>query len=210
MTPGSPRLDAAIIAVGSELLTPEKTDTNSLFITQVLNELGIVVAFKSIVGDNREELEAHVAYALSRHRVLILSGGLGPTDDDLTREAVADVLGLELIEDPAITARIRARLERRGVPMPEVNRRQAMVHRGGRSLANPNGSAPGIVIEAGGKLVVLLPGPPRELQPMLAALCAEGGVIADRAGRERLFTVSLFTNAMCRASFARSPVRCSS
>src|SRR5688572_25853002 len=111
---GAPRRDAdaltaAIIAVGSELLTPEKTDTNSLYITQVLNSLGIVVAFKSIVGDNRLELQSHVAYALSRHRVLILTGGLGPTDDDLTREAVAAHLQLPLDEDSSIVDHIEKR-----------------------------------------------------------------------------------------------------
>lgn len=89
-------LTAAIIAVGSELLTPEKTDTNSLYITQVLNDLGIAVRFKSIVGDHRDELASHVAYALSRHQVLILCGGLGPTDDDLTRDVVAAHLGLPM------------------------------------------------------------------------------------------------------------------
>ncbi len=92
-------LSAAIIAVGSELLTPHKTDTNSLYVTEVLNDLGIAVAFKAIVGDNRAELTAHIAHALSLHPILILTGGLGPTDDDLTREVVAAHLGLPLEED---------------------------------------------------------------------------------------------------------------
>ena len=179
-------LDAVIIAVGSELLTPDKTDTNSLYITQVLNELGIAVAFKSIVGDNRQELQAHVAHALSRHRVLILTGGLGPTDDDVTREAVAGALGLEMAEDDAITARIRQRFARRGLEMPAVNRKQAMVPQGATWIPNPNGSAPGLWLRVGPRLVVLLPGPPRELQPMLIELCAPGGVIGGGAGFEGL------------------------
>lgn len=189
----APLATAEVIAVGSELLGTTRLDTNSLFISDQLARLGIELKAKSVVGDDRGRLADVLRNALRRADLVILTGGLGPTDDDLTREAVADMLGLELVEDPAITARIRARFERRGLPMPEVNRRQAMVHRGARSLPNPNGSAPGIVIETDGKLVVLLPGPPRELQPMLTALCTEGGAIADRAGRERLFTASLYT-----------------
>ena len=108
---GMAGLTAAIIAVGSELLTPEKTDTNSLYITQVLNDLGIAVRFKSIVGDHREELASHVAYALSRHQILILCGGLGPTDDDMTRDVVAGHLGLPMAEDPAIISAIEKRFE---------------------------------------------------------------------------------------------------
>ncbi len=161
------RVDAAIIAVGSELLTPDKTDTNSLYITQVLNELGIAVAFKSIVGDNRDELRAHVAHALSRHRVLILTGGLGPTDDDLTREVVAAHLNLPLDEDPAIIDGIERRFAARGWKMPAVNRRQAQVPRGAAVLANPHGTAPGLWLEHNGAAIALVPGPPREMKPMI-------------------------------------------
>ena len=178
------RLDAAIIAVGSELLTPEKTDTNSLYITQVLNELGIPVAFKSIVGDNRDELRAHVAHALARHRVLILTGGLGPTDDDLTREVVAAHLELPLDEDPAIVAGIARRFAARGWKMPAVNRRQAQVPRGATVLANPHGTAPGLWIEHRDTVIALVPGPPREMQPMI-----DGEVrsrLQSRAGTMRL------------------------
>ena len=163
----SSALSAAIIAVGSELLTPEKTDTNSLYITQVLNELGIVVAFKSIVGDNRDELRAHITHALSRHRVLILTGGLGPTDDDLTREAVAAHLHLPLDEDPAIIDGMEKRFAARGWKMPAVNRRQAQVPRGAAVLANPHGTAPGLWIEHGDAVIALVPGPPREMKPMI-------------------------------------------
>ncbi len=166
-TAASSALSAAIIAVGSELLTPEKTDTNSLYITQVLNELGIVVAFKSIVGDNRDELRAHMAHALSRHRVLILTGGLGPTDDDLTREAVAAHLHLPLDEDPAINDGMEKRFAARGWKMPAVNRRQAQVPRGAAVLANPHGTAPGLWIEHDDAVIALVPGPPREMKPMI-------------------------------------------
>jgi nicotinamide-nucleotide amidase len=192
----APLTTAEVIAVGSELLGSTRLDTNSLFISDQLRRLGIELKGKSVVGDDRVRLGDVLGDALRRADLVVLTGGLGPTDDDLTREAVGDVLGLELSEDPAITAGIRQRFERRGLPMPEVNRRQAMVHRGARSLPNPHGSAPGILIATGGKLVVLLPGPPRELQPMLAALCAEGGAIAEHAGRERLYTVLLFTTGL--------------
>jgi nicotinamide-nucleotide amidase len=167
-------LTAAILAVGSELLTPQKTDTNSLYITEVLNDLGIAVAFKSIVGDNRAELSSHVAYALSRHRILILCGGLGPTDDDLTREVVAAHLGLDLHEDPAIVDAMERRFASRGWKMPANNRRQAQVPQGAVVLENPHGTAPGLWIgppfaeATGGRpIIVLLPGPPREMKPMM-------------------------------------------
>ena len=173
-------LDAAIIAVGSELLTPERVDTNSLFITEVLNDLGIPVRFKAIVGDDREELTAHIAHALARHRVLILTGGLGPTDDDLTREVVAGHLGLPCDQDPEIVASIEKRFAARGWRMPEVNRRQAQVPRGAVVLANPHGTAPGLWIEYQASMIALLPGPPREMKPMMngdvrARLAAHAG-----------------------------------
>jgi len=185
LTPGADALSAAIIAVGSELLTPEKTDTNSLYVTQVLNDLGIAVAFKAIVGDNRHELTSHVAHALARHRVLILTGGLGPTDDDLTREVVAAHLGLELEEDPAIIDAIERRFAARGWKMPAVNRRQAQVPRGAEVIDNPRGTAPGLWIEHGRSVIALLPGPPREMKPMM-----DGDVrrrLSAIAGDVRLF-----------------------
>jgi len=133
----------------------------------VLNDLGIAVAFKAIVGDNRAELTAHVAHALARHRVLILTGGLGPTDDDLTREVVAAHLALPLEEHAAIIGAIERRFAARGWKMPAVNRRQAMVPRGAAVLDNPNGTAPGLWIEHGDRVLALLPGPPREMKPMM-------------------------------------------
>jgi nicotinamide-nucleotide amidase len=163
---------AAIIAVGSELLTPSKVDTNSLFMTDRLNELGIDVAVKAVVGDDRDELVHALAAVLERVDLVVLSGGLGPTDDDVTREAVAVALDRQVAEDERLTAHLRARFAARGFtrPMPENNRRQAMVPAGARVIDNPHGSAPGLWIDHGDRVVLLLPGPPRELKPMLTAL----------------------------------------
>ena len=141
-----PLTRAAIVAVGSELLTPLRLDTNSLFITEQLNRLGIEVVLKAVVGDDRAQLAHTCRAALQRADLVVLSGGLGPTDDDITREAVAEVLGRPLAEDAAITAHLRARFAARGftMPMPENNRRQAMVPAGARVLENTRGSAPGL------------------------------------------------------------------
>jgi nicotinamide-nucleotide amidase len=164
---------AAIIAVGSELLTPQRVDTNSLFITAVLNSIGIDVVFKAIVGDSRDEIRAQLTHALARVDLVVCTGGLGPTEDDVTREVVAEQLGLELTEDPRITDTIRRRFEGRGWTMPEINRRQAMVPRGAAVVPNPNGTAPGLWIGGGPAAVALLPGPPREMTPMLEQIVAE-------------------------------------
>ena len=180
---GEARLSrAAILAVGSELLTPSRIDTNSLFITEQLNLLGIEVAFKSVIGDDRDELATAVRLALERVDLLVCSGGLGPTDDDVTREVVAGVLKRDLVEDAEITARIRKRFESRGMQMPEINRRQAMVPAGALVLENVNGTAPGLWIEDGARGIALLPGPPRELKPMVARLI-EGPLQARASGQ---------------------------
>jgi nicotinamide-nucleotide amidase len=163
---------AAIIAVGSELLTPARLDTNSLFITSRLNLLGIDVVSKAVVGDDRRELE-HVVRALRpRVDLVVFCGGLGPTEDDVTREAVAQALNRPLGEDETIVAHLRARFAARGYSsaMPESNRRQAMVPAGARVIENVHGSAPGLWIDDGDGVVLLLPGPPRELEPMLTGL----------------------------------------
>jgi nicotinamide-nucleotide amidase len=175
-----PLATAEIIAVGSELLTPFRIDSNSLFLTRRLNDAGLVVRAKSIVGDDRAALSAILRAALDRSDLVITTGGLGPTDDDVTREVVAAVLELPLIEDDAVLAGIRARFDRRGVAMPEINRRQAFVPRGARVLANVNGTAPGLWIDAGARVIVLLPGPPRELEPMFDAGVAPHLVSPDR------------------------------
>ncbi len=163
---------AAILAVGSELLTPFRTDSNSLAITAALNDLGIRVTWKAIVGDQRAELSAAVSHALLLADLLVLTGGLGPTDDDVTREAVADALGRPLGEDESIVERMRARFAARGLEMPAINRRQARVIAGATVLPNAHGTAPGQWIAHQGRSVLLLPGPPREMRPMLAAALA--------------------------------------
>ena len=170
---------AAIIAVGSELLTASRIDTDSLLITEQLNLLGIEVASKGIVGDDHDELAVALSTALTRVDIVVCSGGLGPTDDDVTRDVVARVLARPLAEDDRITEHIRARFAARSLQMPEINRRQAMVPAGARIIENANGTAPGLWIEEGDRVVVLLPGPPRELKPMLARLAA--GWLSERA-----------------------------
>ena len=146
---------AEVIAVGSELLGMNRTDTNSLYISQRLSEIGVDVRVKTIVGDERRDLASVFRQALERVDVVVLTGGLGPTDDDLTREVVADVLDLPISVDETIVEKIRARFERRGLTMPEVNRRQAQVPRGAMVLDNPNGTAPGLYIEHAGVHMVV-------------------------------------------------------
>jgi nicotinamide-nucleotide amidase len=181
---------AEVIAVGSELLGTARLDTNSLFIAGQVSSLGIVLQAKAVVGDDRDAIAEHLAGAVSRADLVILTGGLGPTDDDLTREAVSKLTGRPLEEDPSLVQIIAARFARRGLQMPEVNRRQAQVLRGATVLDNPNGSAPGQWLEHDGRLIVLLPGPPRELRPMFLALCESQ--LAVRAGRNRVYRTSLF------------------
>ena len=176
---------AVIVAVGSELLTPNKTDTNSLWLTARLNELGIAVVFKTVVGDDREGLAGMLRYAMAHGDLVVTTGGLGPTDDDVTRDAVANVLDRRLVEDPEVVLRIRVRFEARALRMPEINRRQALVPDGAVVLANPTGTAPGLWLEHAGGVVVLLPGPPRELKPMFATL-AETRLAGVTAGRRIL------------------------
>jgi nicotinamide-nucleotide amidase len=159
---------AAIVAVGSELLTPSRTETNSLLITEQLERFGIEVLYKSVVGDDRLELAAAVRAALSRVDLLVCCGGLGPTDDDVTRETVSEVLGRVLVEDERVAAKIEARFSSSGMQMPSINRRQAMVPSGARVIDNAHGTAPGLWFEDAGRFVLLLPGPPREMRAMLA------------------------------------------
>jgi nicotinamide-nucleotide amidase len=181
---------AEVLAIGSELLGTTRLDTNSLFIADKLSSLGIVLRSKTVVGDDRDAIASHCSQALARADVLVLTGGLGPTDDDLTRDAVSAATALPLEEHPAIVERIRKRFERRGLRMPEINRRQAMVLRGATVLDNPNGTAPGQLVDYQGRVLILLPGPPRELRPMLTKLCE--GPLLERAGPERVYRASLF------------------
>ena len=157
---------AEIIAVGSELLTPDRVDTNSLFLTSELNELGIRVIHKAVVGDAPEEMRSSFRHALDRAEVVVSSGGLGPTDDDRTRETVAELLGRKLKRDDVLLRHIQERFRRSGRVMAEINARQAMVPEGATILPNPRGTAPGLWLEHEGHIVVLLPGVPSELRAM--------------------------------------------
>jgi nicotinamide-nucleotide amidase len=162
-------MKAEIIAVGSELLTPDRVDTNSLFLTAQLNRLGIEVTRKTVVGDDLAPLRNAFDDAAKRVELVIASGGLGPTEDDRTRDAVADLFGRKLARDPAVMSRIEARFHQLGRKMSEVNARQAMVPEGADVLENDRGTAPGLWLEAAGRIVILLPGPPHELKAMFAA-----------------------------------------
>ena len=166
---------AEIIAAGSEMLTPFRQDTNSLYLTAALNDLGVEVAFKTIVGDNLGHLTSAAGIALSRADIVIFSGGLGPTEDDLTREAAAAALGISLHPDPAMLTQLYKRFAARRMVMPPNNAKQADVLDGAIALENKNGSAPGqyldtTIASADGKsirkIVILLPGPPKELKPL--------------------------------------------
>jgi nicotinamide-nucleotide amidase len=179
-------MDAEIIAVGSELLTPQHTDTNSLYLTEKLNNLGILVRFKTIVGDSKEDLGSVFRAALARSPLIVLTGGLGPTEDDLTRDVVAQILERPLREVPEIRRRLEDRFARMGRAMPGNNLRQAMVPEGADWLENRNGTAPGIWIEHKGNIVVLLPGPPRELEPLFDGACVPR--LARVASGERIKT----------------------
>jgi len=164
-------VDAAIIAIGSELLTPSRTDTNSLYLTDQLNGLGIEVRQKVIVGDDRAALTEAVRHALQHASVVILTGGLGPTEDDVTRDAVAAALGRTMEFHQDVCDVIEERFRTRGRKMAEINKRQAFVIQGAQVLQNPAGTAPGLWIEDGEKLVVLLPGPPSEMKPVFEQEC---------------------------------------
>jgi nicotinamide-nucleotide amidase len=163
-------VNAEIIAVGSELLTPFRQDTNSLFLTEKLNELGVAVDFKTIVGDRRSDLTSAVRSAMARASIIVFSGGLGPTEDDLTRECVAEVLNRELHRDSEIIEQLRARFASRGFRMTDNNLKQGDVIAGAEVLENTRGSAPGQLVEADyaghKRILILLPGPPHELKVM--------------------------------------------
>jgi nicotinamide-nucleotide amidase len=163
-------MKVCIIAVGSEMLTPFRVDTNSLVITERLNAIGADVRMKVVIGDDVEELARVLAGAIGSVELIVCTGGLGPTEDDITRDAIARVLDAPLDLHEAIVERIRQRFARRGLTMPEINRRQAMAPRGATLLENPNGTAPGLWIEHGATRIVALPGPPREMAPMLDAV----------------------------------------
>src|SRR5580700_960385 len=164
-------MEAEIIAVGSELLTSQRVDTNSLFITDHLNSLGVEVRRKMIVGDDRELLTASIREAIARVPIVILTGGLGPTEDDLTRDAVAAATARKLIFRDDLRNAIAERFQRMNRKMADNNLRQAYAVEGAEALPNPNGTAAGQWLEHENCVVMLLPGPPHEMKPMFTDQC---------------------------------------
>lgn len=182
-------MKAEIIAVGTELLLGDILNTNAQFLSQELAAMGFDVYYQSVVGDNERRLAAAIGQAKGRSELVVLCGGLGPTKDDLTRETAAAVYGIALVHDDRAQENINEYFMARHMRMAESNNRQAMVFDGGTVLYNDNGTAPGLFYSAGGSALLVLPGPPRELQPMftekaapvLAALA--GGTIRSRTLR---------------------------
>jgi len=189
--------DAEIIAVGSEMLTSQRIDTNSLYITDQLNALGVEVRRKLIIGDNRALLTAAVRDALQHVAIVILTGGLGPTEDDVTREAAAAALERELVFHQEILDAIEERFRRRQRKMAEINKRQAYVIQGAEILANSNGTAPGQWIANDGRVLILLPGPPGELKPMFTNECLPRltGLLPAQMIRTRFYRVTGMTES---------------
>jgi nicotinamide-nucleotide amidase len=189
--------DAEIIAVGSEMLTSQRLDTNSLFITDQLNALGVEVRRKLIVGDDRAILTAAVRDALAHADIVIVTGGLGPTEDDLTRESVALALGRELVFRQDLSDAIEERFRRRQRRMAANNKNQAFVVDGAETLPNPNGTAVGQWIREGAKAIMLLPGPPGELKPMFANECAPrlAALLPAQSIRTRQYRVTGMTES---------------
>lgn len=185
-------MTAEIIAVGSEMLTPEKVDTNSLWLTGQLNLLGVDVVQKAVIGDDRDRLADGIAAALARAPLVLVTGGLGPTEDDLTREAAAQALGRPLLHDQEILEVIRQRFARFGRRMAPINERQAFVIEGAEVLANPNGTAPGQWVSDGRRMLALLPGPPGEMKPVFSdhVLPRLRAVLPPRALRTRFYRVA--------------------
>ncbi|HKA01361.1 MAG TPA: competence/damage-inducible protein A [Candidatus Solibacter sp.] len=164
-------MNAEIIAVGSEMLTPERVDTNSLYLTAELNKLGVEVVAKCVIGDDRDRLAAAIRDSMSRSPILMVSGGLGPTEDDVTRDAIAQALDRKLVFHEEIAAWLAERFAKARRKMAEINKRQAFLVEGAEMLSNDRGTAPGQWIEDSGAVAMLLPGPPHELKSMFERHC---------------------------------------
>lgn len=160
-------MKAAILAVGSELLGTDRLDTNSLRITATLERHGVELRRKSVVGDSVEEIAAELRSLLASAGLILITGGLGPTADDVTREAVAEVAGRSLFLDQDVLAGLERRFQSFGLRMPGVNRRQAMVIQGAELIDNQRGTAPGMRLEIDGRVLFLFPGVPAELEGMI-------------------------------------------
>src|SRR6202789_1960622 len=194
-------MNCEIIAVGSELLSPYRQDTNSLFLTDRLLQLGVNVNFKTIVGDKLSHIAGAIRNALARTDILITMGGLGPTEDDLTRQAVAEALGIRLRRHPEIVGALYARFAARRAQMTENNARQADVLDGSVVLENARGTAPGQWLDTvygdHRKLVILLPGPPSEVKAMFDAQCMERlrGVVPERTIATRTLKLAILRDS---------------
>jgi nicotinamide-nucleotide amidase len=168
-------MNSEIVAIGSELLTPWRQDTNSLYITERLNQLGVNVIFKTIVGDRQKHLVEAIQSALRRSDIIIIMGGLGPTEDDLTRESVAEALKIPLKRNPDLIAELYTRFAARRMQITRNNEKQADTLEGAIILENARGTAPGQMLDTvygeHRKLILLLPGPPSELKPMFDEQC---------------------------------------
>jgi len=168
-------MKSEIIAVGSEMLTPFRQDTNSLYLTERLNSIGVTVAFKTIVGDRQRDLVNSIRTALARIDILVIMGGLGPTEDDLTREAVGEALSIKIRRDANLVVALASRAAHWRIPLPSNNLKQADVLDGATVLTNPNGSAPGqwldTAFQGHRKLIMLVPGPPSECKPLFDDAC---------------------------------------
>jgi len=201
-------VNAEIIAIGSELLTPFRQDTNSLYLTEQLNQLGVEVIFKTIVGDNRQHLTAAARLAISRADIIIFMGGLGPTEDDLTREAVAEALELKLHRDPEIVRSLEQRFAARKMKMSANNLKQAEVIAGAIVLPNANGTAPGQWLtgssEGRQKIIILLPGPPHELKALFENQCIDllRAKVPQQFIATRTLKIAMMPESQCDARIA--------
>jgi nicotinamide-nucleotide amidase len=201
-------VNAEIIAIGSELLSPFRQDTNSLYLTEKLNQLGVEVAFKTVVGDNRKNLADTARLAVSRSDIVIFMGGLGPTEDDLTREAVAQALEVPLRRDPEIVNWLEQRFASRGWKMSANNAKQADVITGATVLPNSNGTAPGQWIcgkyDGQEKIIILLPGPPHELKALFDQQCVEHlrAKLPVQFIATRLLKIAMMGESQCDARVA--------
>ena len=201
-------MNAEIIAIGSELLTPFRQDTNSLYLTEQLNQLGVEVIFKTIVGDNRQHLTAAARLAISRADIIIFMGGLGPTEDDLTREAVAEALELKLHRDPEIVRSLEQRFAARKMKMSANNLKQAEVIAGAIVLPNANGTAPGQWLtgssEGRQKIIILLPGPPHELKALFENQCIDllRAKVPQQFIATRTLKIAMMPESQCDARIA--------
>jgi len=201
-------VNAEIVAIGSELLTPYRQDTNSLYLTEMLNQLGVEVIYKVVVGDNLHHLIAAARLALSRADIIIFMGGLGPTEDDLTREAVAAALDLKLNRDPEILAKLEQRFAARNMRMTPNNAKQADILAGATVLPNANGTAPGQWLTGNyddrEKIIMLLPGPPHELKALFAEQCMERlrAKLPAQFIATRVLKVAMMPESQCDARVA--------